>query len=82
VFSDNITIPAFFPEKSAIKNFGITKAYRQQMVGVLDGREVLSYNHIAMDYLAVRIMVPLSGLWTSSPLAEHIVPEQHEKKGG
>jgi len=37
-----VMLPAFFTEKSPTKNFRIAKAYRQQMVGALEGREVLS----------------------------------------
>jgi hypothetical protein len=32
-------IAALFTEESALKNCGITKAYRQQMVGILEDRE-------------------------------------------
>ena len=32
-------------QKSALKNFRIAKAYRRQMIGVPDVREVLRYRH-------------------------------------
>jgi hypothetical protein len=40
-----VSIAAFFPEKSTIKNFSISKPYRQQMVGILKVAGLLSYRH-------------------------------------
>jgi len=40
-------IAASLTEKSALKNFGISKPYRQQMVGVRKGQDLLRYPHFS-----------------------------------